>query len=161
MAMIGRCMCWIDRELILTPWNPYMGHLAERVKFYSILSISAAGVYWMTWCHIQIGMINMISHGYAMNSPVSKKFLHVALKYYFISKTIRCFWLARYVIGMPRTGTDCMQVLLYACARCCYWHSCLRRCHFCLFCSPVVKVNGQFFFFYLFIYLFIKGYGIV
>jgi len=79
----------------------------------------------MTWCsptkcHIETGMINMIFHGYAMNSPVTKKFFHIALKYYIISKTIRCFWLTRYIIGMPQIGAECMQVGLYACAQCCY-----------------------------------------
>jgi len=59
----------------------------------------------------------MISHGYAMNSPVSKKFFHFALKYYFISKTIRCLWLTQYIIGMPQIGTEFVKVGLYACAQ--------------------------------------------
>jgi hypothetical protein len=85
----------------------------------------------MTWCsptkcYIQTGMINMISHGYAMNSPVSKELFCFALNCYFISKTIRPFWLNRYIVGMPQVGTECMQVGLYACAQCYYCQPYLR-----------------------------------
>jgi hypothetical protein len=51
----------------------------------------------LTRYHIQSVMSNMTCHGHAMYLPVLIKFLHFALKCYFISETIKSFWLMLYV----------------------------------------------------------------
>lgn len=146
MAMIGWHICWIDRELNLTPWNPCVGHLAERVKFYNILSVSAAGVYWMTWCsptkcHIQTGIINVMSHGYAMNC-----LNWCCLKILFHFKNDQVF-LAYSVYYRHATDRDRVYAVGAVCLRAVLLLTVLsQKRHFCLVCYPVVKVNGQVFF---------------
>jgi hypothetical protein len=59
--------------------------------------LSRLEVYWKTWwsptkCHIQTVMIQMNSHGHGMYLLVLITFFHFALKCYFISKTVMCFW---------------------------------------------------------------------
>ena len=63
--------------------------------------LRTAGKHWTTWwsstkCNIQRVMIQINSQWRGMYLLVLIKCLHFALKCYFISKTVRCFWGALY-----------------------------------------------------------------
>lgn len=73
------------------------GIFKEMLQRVVIAFPSTVGVHWTTWwsptkCNIQKVMIQINSHGHAMYLLVLIKFFHLALKCYFISKTVRCFW---------------------------------------------------------------------
>lgn len=66
----------------------------EMLQCVDILPIVTAEQY---GSHIPTGMINVHFYGYGMYLLVPIEFLYFALEHYFISKTIKCFWVTLYI----------------------------------------------------------------
>jgi hypothetical protein len=66
----------------------------EMLQCVDILSIVTAEQH---GSHIPTGMIKVHFYGYGMYLLVLIKFLYSALEHYFISKTIKCFWVTPYI----------------------------------------------------------------
>jgi hypothetical protein len=82
------------------PWDP----LGNATVCCDSLSITTSGVYWTMWWlrtkhHIQTVMTQMNYYGHGIHPVVLVKCFRFALKSYFISLTIRCFWHILYLIS--------------------------------------------------------------
>jgi hypothetical protein len=89
------CHYWAPNNQRELPKHPL--HSVKVRVWYAISSTDITGLLFLREC--KRSCLTWILHGHGNVSMCVHKFFHFALKYYFTSKTVRCFWCTLYNSG--------------------------------------------------------------